>query len=239
MPQNVIAILCDCDGTLCSDTTNSLLSSLGLQPREFWEQDVDPLVKQGWDPPLAYLNKLLQLARTGEVPPITLQQLQAVGSSVQFFPGALDFVAALRQRLQDSTEFQDAGVAIDWYILSSGIEELLRSTALGNLATDIFGCAFEYDVGGRAIAVKRSVSFTEKTKFVFAVNKGISGEELRRNPYRVNDTVEASDRPVPFEHMVYIGDGPSDIPCFSMIKYSKGHSHRSHASGRPGPETAL
>ena len=23
---------------------------------------------------------------------------------------------------------------------------------------------------------------------------------------------------VPFEHMIYIGDGPSDIPCFSMIK---------------------
>ena len=224
MPQNVIAIICDCDGTLCSDTTNSLLSSLGLQPRNFWEQDVDPLVKQGWDPPLAYLNKLLELARTGEVPPITLGRLQAVGSSVQFYPGALDFVAALRQRLQDNTEFQDAGVAIDWYILSSGIEELLRSTALGHAATDIFGCAFEYDGEGRAIAVKRSVSFTEKTKFVFAVNKGISGEELRRNPYRVNDTVEAADRPVPFEHMVYIGDGPSDIPCFSMIKYSKGHA---------------
>ena len=66
--------------------------------------------------------------------------------------------------------------------------------------------------------MKRSVTFTEKTKFVYAINKGITGSELRRRPYRVNDAMKAEDRRVPFAHMVYIGDGPSDIPCFSMIR---------------------
>lgn len=36
--------------------------------------------------------------------------------------------------------------------------------------------------------------------------------------------MEPEDRRVPFEHMVYLGDGPSDIPCFSMIKRLKGHA---------------
>ena len=223
MAKNVIAIICDCDGTLCPDTTRKLVSDLGLDPKEFWNE-VSGLVEDGWDPPLAYLNKLLDLARLGKIEPITRAKLENVATTVQFYPGALDFVDRLRKKLGNDVEFREAGVSIDWYIVSSGIEETLRATPLGDVATDVFGCAFDYDAGGRAGSVKRAVTFTEKTKFIFAINKGISGEELRRNPYRVNDALEADERRVPFSHMVYIGDGPTDIPCFSMIRYYNGHA---------------
>ena len=223
MAKNVIAIICDCDGTLCPDTTHKLVSDLGLDVKEFW-REVSGLVEDGWDPPLAYLNKFLDLARLGKIEPITLDKLRNVAATVQFYPGALDFVERLRKKLSDNLEFREAGVSIDWYIVSSGIEETLKATPLGDVATEVFGCAFDYDAEGRAVAIKRAVTFTEKTKFIFAINKGISGEELRRNPYRVNDALEADERRVPFSHMVYIGDGPSDIPCFSMIRYSKGHA---------------
>jgi hypothetical protein len=43
-------------------------------------------------------------------------------------------------------------------------------------------------------------------------------------PYRVNDAMKDEDKRVPFQNMVYIGDGPSDIPCFSMIKALSGHA---------------
>ena len=223
MAKNVIAIICDCDGTLCPDTTRKLVSDLGLDQKEFWNE-VSGLVEDGWDPPLAYLNKFLELARSGKIEPVTRDKLRNVASTVQFYPGALDFVDRLRKKLGDNLEFREAGVSIDWYIVSSGIEETLMATPLGDVATEVFGCAFDYDAEGRAVAVKRAVTFTEKTKFIFAINKGISGEELRRNPYRVNDALEADERRVPFSHMVYIGDGPSDIPCFSMIRYYKGHA---------------
>ena len=62
------------------------------------------------------------------------------------------------------------------------------------------------------------MTFTEKTKFLYAINKGISGPELRRQPYRVNDAIAKEERRVAFEYMVYLGDGPSDIPCFSAVK---------------------
>ena len=175
-------------------------------------------------PPLAYLNKFLSLARSKEIAPITRDMLESVASTIQFYPGALDFVGQFRERLRENVEFRDAGVIIDWYIVSSGMEEVLKATPLGNLATDVFGCAFEYDARGRATAVKRAVTFTEKTKFVYAINKGISGEELLRKPYRVNDALQPDERRVPFKRMIYIGDGPSDIPCFSMIKRNEGHA---------------
>ena len=65
--------------------------------------------------------------------------------------------------------------------------------------------------------MKRAVTFTEKTKFVYAINKGISREELRRNPYQVNNAMESEHRRVPFENMVYVGDGlwlDSVLPLF-------------------------
>ena len=175
MAQNVIAIICDCDGTLCPDTTDRLVSELGLDLGVFWGE-VSRLVENGWDPPLAYLNRLLDLARSGEIEPLTREKFRALGSTIQFYPGALDFIDRLRIRLSEYVEYRDAGITLEWYVVSSGIEDLLKETPLDNRATEIYGCAVEYDAAGRSVAVKRAVTFTEKTKFVFAINKGISGE---------------------------------------------------------------
>ena len=222
MAQDVIAIICDCDGTLCPDTTDKLVRELGLDSAQFWGTDVDDLVADGWDHTLAYLNNLLESTRDRLIDPLTLSRLRNVGRDVEFYPGALDFIERLRLKLSGNPEYREAGVTVEWYIVSSGIEDILSATPLSRLATDIFGCAFHYDHAGRLKAVKRSVTFTEKTKFIHAISKGISGQELRRRPYRVNDAMKDEDRRVPFEHIVYIGDGPSDIPCFSMIRALKG-----------------
>jgi len=87
----------------------------------------------------------------------------------------------------------------------------------------IVGCNFAHDTRTRLpIAVKSTVSFTEKTRFVFAINKGISLEDARTNPYLVNDSIKESERRIPFKNMIYIGDGPSDIPCLSLITKNGG-----------------
>ena len=222
MAQDVIAIICDCDGTLCPDTSDQLVRELGLDSDDFWKVQVAGLVEDGWDPPLAYLNQLMVKARESADGALTLERLNAVGAGVEFYPGALDFVPRLRGLLAANADYAEANVTIEWFIVSSGIEAVLQATPLSNAASEIFGCAFHYDEAGRAVAVKRAVTFTEKTKFIYSINKGISGAELRRNPYRVNDAMDQADRRVPFRNMIYVGDGPSDIPCFSMIRYLGG-----------------
>ena len=218
MAQDVIAIICDCDGTLCPDTSDRLVRQLGLESEDFWKRQVGGLVEDGWDPPLAYLNQLLVSCRQPGVGELSLERLNAVGAGVEFYPGALDFVPRLRSLLAANPDYAEANVTVEWFIVSSGIEAVLRATPLSGGADEIFGCAFDYGDDGTAVAVKRTVTFTEKTKFIHAINKGISGAELRRNPYRVNDAMAMADRRIPFENMVYVGDGPSDIPCFSMIR---------------------
>ena len=219
--QNIIAIICDCDGTLCPDTTEGLVRKLGCDPKKFWNT-VYQCVQKGWDPPLAYLNKLIALSKVVKTP-LTLDLLREVAEEVDFFPGALDFVIRLQERLDGIPDYRDAGIKIELTIISSGIAEILKYTKLGQIVKQIYGCSFDYDEKGTVIGIKRVVSFTEKTKFVFAVNKGINAEELLRKPYRVNDNIDSEQRRVPITHMIYIGDGPSDIPCFSLIKDYKGN----------------
>ena len=223
MAHDVIAIICDCDGTLCTDTSKHLVNKLGINSKTFW-CEANGRVSQGWDPPLSYLNKLLEETKKPKVSHLTEEVFRRVGKSVEFYPGAMDFVDRVRNKLKGELRYQEANVSVEWYIVSSGIESILRATALQEAATDIFDCAFDYDSCGRATVVKRAVTFTEKTKFIYAINKGIFGTELRRDPYRVNSSVEEGDRRIPFHNMVYIGDGPSDIPCFSMIRHFGGEA---------------
>ena len=110
MAQEVIAIICDCDGTLCPDTTDKLVRELGLDSAQFWGRDVDGLVEDGWDHTLAYLNNLLASTRDRLNDPLTLSRLQTVGGGVKFYPGALDFVERLRVKLSGNPEYREAGV---------------------------------------------------------------------------------------------------------------------------------
>jgi len=65
------------------------------------------------------------------------------------------------------------------------------------------------------------VNYTTKTQYLFRINKGAF--DLSDNS-KVNQFVEKRDRPVPFENMVFIGDGSTDIPCFRLVKEQGGLS---------------
>ena len=98
---------------------------------------------------------------------------------------------------------------------------MMKGSKIGNSFTDIFGGRL-YEQDDIIAGIKSSITFTEKTKFIFAINKGITSQ-IRENPYNVNTFVENDKRRIPFENMIYLGDGASDIPCFSMIKKNGGH----------------
>jgi len=88
---------------------------------------------------------------------------------------------------------------------------------------DIFGCTFDVHPKTGVLQFPKSIiTFTEKTKFIFAINKGISSSQLRRSPYEVNNFMKEAKRRIPFSNIIYIGDGPSDIPCLSLIKKFEG-----------------
>jgi len=219
--QDTIAILFDCDDTLAEDTTTLVVEELGFHPKEFW-RDISRMVSQGWDPPIAYMTKLLWLSRE-RGPALTRGLLRSMGRKITFSPGIPGQLEALREFVT-THQLLDGQVKLKTYIISSGFEEVIRGSTLPKYVDDIFAGNFEYDKRGRAVSPKSTVTFTEKTKFVHAISKGISGKMLRQNPYKVNDVIEESNRVIPWENILYVGDGPSDVPCLSMIKRLGGHT---------------
>ncbi len=221
--SSTIAVICDFDDTLGDDTTNLFLSEiLGMNEtsiESFWNEEVGSLVKQGWDPPLAYIDRISAKLKQKQLT-IKNEDLRELGSKVQLFPGVEDMVQRLEKFVNSRKEFKEAFVRIEFYIISGGFEEIIRGTSIATSIKDIFGCTFEEKEG--QIMPKSIVTFTEKTKFLYAINKGISGLELRRNPYRVNDVIPREDRRIAFSNMIYVGDGPTDIPCFSTVQSNGG-----------------
>jgi hypothetical protein len=217
MAELIIAIIFDCDDTLCPDTISFVLNKYSVDPTQFWKE-VDARVKDGWDPPQAYMHRILAHVQRGEIKKLTRRKLRNIGKDMPVFAGIPKVFEELKQFVSSNKDLKQARISLEFYIISGGLEEMVCGSRLRKHMNGIVGCNFVHDAKtGLPIAVKSTVSFTEKTRFVFAINKGISLEEARTNPYLVNDSIDESDRRIPFKNMIYIGDGPSDIPCLSLI----------------------
>jgi len=215
--QNKIAIIFDCDGTLCEDSTDFVLEKCGMSEidiKRFW-RGVNKMVKEGWDPPLAYMHKIIELVNSNKIRDLSNKKLREIGRELNFFPGVLRMFSDF-QKLLGKEEFRDAGIKLEFYIISGGLEEVIKGSKIRRYMKDIFGCTFyENPESGLIMFPQRIVTFTEKTKFIFAINKGTN--RIREDPYQVNDVIEDPDRRIPLPNMIYVGDGPSDISCMSLI----------------------
>ena len=76
-----------------------------------------------------------------------------------------------------------------------------------------------YDENGKAIWPKIAINYTQKTQYVFRISKGVYDETENK---KVNDKVRESE--IPYQNMIYFGDGITDIPCMTLIKKQGGVS---------------
>ena len=219
--QNTIAIICDCDDTLAPDTTNFLLEENGIKSDSFWKE-INKLIKDGWDPPLAWMTKIVELMNEGKIKQNSYEELAKLGKKIKPFDGVPSFIAQLQSKLKKK-RYENFNIELEAYIISSGMEDLIRGSKFSQEFKDIFGSKFSVDKSTKKFnGVKSIVSFTEKTKFLYAINKGITGKRLRSNPFLVNDIVEEDSRRIPFSNMIYLGDSTGDVPCFSAVTHFKG-----------------
>lgn len=216
--QDIIAVVFDFDDTLAPDSTSSFLENLGIDVPKFWQEKVQPLLESGWDPVPAYLYGILQESNSDEGRRITRDKLAKWGRKVIFYPGATRIFSRIRAHAQSV----NPKVFVEFYLISSGIGEILRNTRLAKDFMDIWACDFHYDKQGNILFPKNIVSFTDKTRYLFQISKGIIGEESRGRPFDVNKKIEEHKRRIPYEQMIFVGDGYTDIPCFSLLRKQGG-----------------
>ncbi len=216
--QENIAVIFDFDDTLAPDSTSGFLGQCGLDVPRFWQEEVQPLLQDNWDPVPAYLYKMIEKSRSGEIPPITQDALASWGASLPLYEG----VEHIFERLRQATNRANPRVNLEFYLISSGIGDVLRNTRIASEFNAIWASDFVYDDDGIACFPKRVVSFTDKTRYIFHVQKGIFGPDFDDKPFEVNRKIESASIRVPISQMIMVGDGYTDIPCFSLVRKDQG-----------------
>lgn len=110
---------------------------------------------------------------------------------------------------------------VEHYVISSGMKEIIEGTEISKNFKSIFACEFLYDESGNAVWPKTDVNYTNKTQFVYRINKGVLDVA---NDVDLNRSMPEDSKRVPFCNMIYIGDGLSDVPCMKMMKAYGGYS---------------
>ena len=211
-----MAIAYDFDGTLAPGNMQEgqFLPDIGIKPDKFWAE-VTALTKEHQaDSVLVYMEQMLRKAAAAGVS-VKKEDFEKRGESIKLFRGVEEWF----DRITDYG--RDNGVHVEHYLVSSGNAEIVAGTPIASKFARIYASKFKFDENGVAAWPALAVNFTTKTQYLFRINKG--AHDLSDNS-QVNEFVEKRERPVPFENMVFIGDGPTDVPCFRLVKDQGGLS---------------
>ena len=212
----VLAICYDFDKTLSPDDMQAqgFIQSVELDVEEFWRGSNELAERNDMDQNLAYMYKMIDESRGKQV--FTRETLLEHGSRVKLFSGVEEWF----ERIKAYGAHND--VIVEHYIISSGLKEMIEGTSVAKngVFEKIYASSFYYDKRGEARWPAQVVNYTNKTQFLFRIEKGV----LDVNDPGVNEYFSPEDIRIPFRNIVYIGDSDTDVPCMKLVNANGGHS---------------
>jgi hypothetical protein len=240
--QTVIAVVWDFDKTLIPGNMQApLFAHFDVDERAFW-QEVDALhawyLAHGADrvnDDSLYLNMILEYVAAGRMKGLDNALLRELGRDLVFHPGIPDFLRTLQEVVGNEPLYQRADLSVEHYVVSTGLRPMIEGSAVRPFIEDVWACEFiEAHHPPGFLAPEQSQLFprreitrlayaidnTTKTRALFEINKGSN----KRPEIHVNSVLPRALRRVPFENMIYIADGPSDVPAWSLVQSEGGRT---------------
>ena len=222
----IVALIYDFDGTLSPGNMQEFgfIQAIGKSPKEFWTMSDDIAKGQDASNILSYMKLMFDEAAKAGIK-LKRSKFKSFGKSVELFEGVREWFRLINQYGKEH------GVIIEHYINSSGLAEMIEGTPIAKEFKRIFACSFLYNEKGEAVWPGVAVDYTAKTQFIFKINKGILS--IRDNQL-VNESQLEENKRIPFPHMIYFGDGETDVPCMKIVKMFGGHSIAVYNPAIPG-----
>jgi hypothetical protein len=240
--QNIIACVWDFDKTLIPDYMQApLFRRYGVNEATFWAETnalADNYRRRGYSiaPEISYLNHLLTYVLAGQMAGLSNRVLRECGAEIKFYPGLPKFFESSRAWVRAKPEYVKHDIQLEHYVVSTGLAEMIRGSALASQIDAIWACEFienplqpgflkqnefPLEAASEIAQIGVMIDNTTKTRAIFEINKGTN----KNAAIDVNAKVTPEDRRIPLQNMLYIADGPSDVPSFSVVKKGGGKTY--------------
>lgn len=247
MDHNTIAVIWDFDKTLIPGyMQDPIFKKFDIDSGAFWDE-VNALparyAEQGIrvNSDTIYLNHMITCANQGIFSGLDNALLNKLGKEIEFYNGVPEIFQELKEIVKENEKYSKFGIHVEHYIVSTGLTAMIKGSKVNKFVDGIWGCEFietpfrsnletrvDEDVKKDIIhQIGYIIDNTSKTRAVFEINKGVNKFDY----IDVNSRMEKGDRRVPFENMVYIADGPSDVPVFSLLKQNGGKTFAIYPKG--------
>jgi hypothetical protein len=247
--QNVIAIIWDFDKTLAKDYMQKpIFEKYGVNERDFWNENnslVEKYKEKGINvnKDTIYLNHLLTCVEQGVFEGLNNSLLRELGKKIAFYEGIPDFFSSVKRIIEESEKYKKYHITLEHYIVSTGLAEMIKGSVISPFVEGIWGCEFIEEPIKSNLEIKEysntlvaqscikqiayAIDHTSKTRALFEINKGAN----KYGNIDVNAKLPPNTRRIPFSNMIYIADGPSDVPAFSIIKQNGGKTFAVYPKG--------
>lgn len=234
---NIIAVVWDFDKTLLNGYMQEpIFKYYGIDEKSFWgEVGLLPakyMSEQGVrvNPETIYLNQFIRDARDGRMQGLNNEKLKSFGKELKFYPGIPELFTKTKDFIDQNEDYRECGIKLEHYIVSTGMAAIIQGSEIAEYVDGIWGCEFIEDEqnGVRRIAeIGYTVDNTTKTRAIFEINKGVN----KHPEMDVNIAMPEDARRVKLKNMIYIADGPSDIPAFSVVRGNGGSTYAIYPKG--------
>lgn len=234
---NIIAIVWDFDKTLIRDyMENPIFKEYGVDPKAFWDEtnalpekyEKEQNVRVNKD--TIYLNQILSYTKRGIFKGLNNEKLRSYGRSLDFYDGVPEVFKRTKEAVEGNPAYSEYGIKVEHYIVSTGLKEIICGSPVNKYVSGIWGCEFieaDTEDGKEISEIGYTIDNTTKTRALFEINKGVG----KTDGVDVNTSLPEELRRVHFINMVYVADGPSDIPAFSVVNSNGGATFAVYPKG--------
>lgn len=247
MIANKIAVVWDFDKTLVNGYMQApIFKHYKVDDKKFWAE-VNALpdyykefgVKVNKD--TIYLNHFITCTKQGIFKGLNNAMLKEFGKELEFYPGIPEIFKKTKEIIEDNSKYREFDIKVEHYIVSTGLTEVIKGSVVMQYVEDVWGCEFiETEKQSNLVEnpilneerkeisqIGYAIDNTSKTRALFEINKGVN----KYPEIDVNGKIPEENRRIPFSNMIYIADGPSDIPAFSVVKKNGGSTFAIYPKG--------
>ena len=218
-----IALIFDFDITMSPYyQQKKLIEHWGIDESEFWKRCTRKVTDEEYDLEHGYIKVITEYMAEKHLK-LSNNDLFNLGRSISLYDG-LSRRESQKNIFDDMLKiineeaYCDLNIELECYCISGGLTEMIKgaieSHELAPFFKKIYACRLVENSDGNIAFPKETVGHTIKTQKIFQIAKGLAKD--------VNEVVDTYE--IPFEHMVFVGDGLTDVPAFSLVQKMGGTS---------------